>query len=407
MRRDRQRGRQRDVRRGLRLVTAAGCGLAAVASGGLAAVAPAAAYAGHGRDADQSICGAVVTADVTLHHDVSCPGNGPTVTTPGVTIDLGGHTLSGTDGAGRGISVQNVANETPVRIVNGTIAGFSTGISADSSLAMSRVRVHDTDTGLWSASSYGGCALTIEGGTFDHNVTGVQIILCPLTATRDQWVGNETGLFLWNSSSPARVTGSVFRDNGYGVAGKQVNDVVLSKNRFTGNDSAVYLHQCAHDRVIDNLVDHNGSGVWIHGVVSPDAVVSGNRFLDNETYGARMGNGYEDTMEGTQVSDNLFRGNGAAGLWFDAAPVADGSTITDNLFVGNGYDPHGVDDEKGAPLDDGLHAWVPATAGTVTLTGNRAVHNAGHGIEAAIVVDGGGNVEVANGAGDGFPTPTP
>ena len=387
-------------------MTAVGGALAAgLAMGAPAVVAPAAAYAGHGRDADPSLCDAVVTADVVLHHDVVCAGNGPRVTAPGVTLDLGGHTLRGAGSVGVKVATDS---ETPVRVVNGTITGFGTGVDARASVTLDDMTVTGVAQGVWGLPDHiGHYTIGLVDSEFDGTATAVTSYYFTLMATRTTWSGNGTAVRLPDSHSPATITDSVFRDNHMGVSTHQDDRIVVAHSRFSGNGLAMDFYQSRDVEVTDNLVVHNGTGLWTGGPEAQRGTISGNRFLENDKVGAMIGDGTASVLTQTSVSGNLFRGNGAAGLWLQGKVTADGSTISDNLFVGNGYDPHGLVDEKGAPLDDGLHAWVPATAGTVTLTGNRAVHNAGHGIEAAVVVDGGGNVEVANGAGDGFPTPTP
>ena len=70
-------------------------------------------------------CGQTVTAGVRLTADLAgCAGTGLVVGGDGITIDLGGHTISGTNApGGEGIAVDGHAR---VRIVNGTIRGFRT-----------------------------------------------------------------------------------------------------------------------------------------------------------------------------------------------------------------------------------------------------------------------------------------
>ncbi|MCA1681251.1 MAG: hypothetical protein LC777_21070, partial [Actinobacteria bacterium] len=71
-------------------------------------------------------CGTVITADTRLDADISgCAGDGITIGAPGITLDLDGHTISGT-AAGTGID--NSAGHDRVRITNGTVAAFSNGI---------------------------------------------------------------------------------------------------------------------------------------------------------------------------------------------------------------------------------------------------------------------------------------
>ncbi len=48
-------------------------------------------------------CGATITADTTLHHDLlDCPGNGIVIGADHITLDLNGHTV---DGAGSGAAL--------------------------------------------------------------------------------------------------------------------------------------------------------------------------------------------------------------------------------------------------------------------------------------------------------------
>ena len=73
-------------------------------------------------------CGSLITTDTTLDSDVGpCAGDGLIVAADDVTLDLGGHTVSG---AGTGPSVR-VARHTDVEVTGGTIEGFHTGLVLD------------------------------------------------------------------------------------------------------------------------------------------------------------------------------------------------------------------------------------------------------------------------------------
>ena len=100
----------------------------------------------------------------------------------------------------------------------------------------------------------------------------------------------------------------------------------------------------------------------------------------------------------TIVRGNEFRSNGAAGLLVLATlGTVDGTEVTNNTFAGNGAVPGGTVDTTGAVVDDGFHAEVGLLAGMVTVTSNTATGNADLGIEVATVTDGGGNAGRANG----------
>src|SRR3954454_65970 len=71
------------------------------------------AYAGHG-STPKVRCGQVITRDTTLRKDLlDCPGTALTIGADGVTLDLGGHLVDGTNAAGgEGIAVDGHAHVT-------------------------------------------------------------------------------------------------------------------------------------------------------------------------------------------------------------------------------------------------------------------------------------------------------
>ena len=94
---------------GLALV--AGLGLLVAVSGADAATAPAVT------------CGATLTTSATLSTDlVDCPGTALVIGADGITVDLGGHTISGTNAAGS----EGIASDghKDVSIVGGRITDF-------------------------------------------------------------------------------------------------------------------------------------------------------------------------------------------------------------------------------------------------------------------------------------------
>src|SRR3954454_6056172 len=80
------------------------------------------AYAGHG-STPKVRCGQVITRDTTLRKDLlDCPGTALTIGADGVTLDLGGHVVDGTNApGGEGIAVDGHPHAT---IVHGTVRDF-------------------------------------------------------------------------------------------------------------------------------------------------------------------------------------------------------------------------------------------------------------------------------------------
>jgi hypothetical protein len=82
-------------------------------------------------------CGANIEHNTTLTADLDCQGYGPAIGAgvSNVTLDLGGHTLSGSGLIGIG-----VGEASNVTIENGTVTGFENGINVGrSSVTIKRV----------------------------------------------------------------------------------------------------------------------------------------------------------------------------------------------------------------------------------------------------------------------------
>ena len=144
-------------------------------------------------------CGTKVVTSVKLHHDlVGCPGDGLVVGAPGITIDLNGHTISGTNAPGsEGIADDGYGHvvvesgqihtffvngvglrHAPASLVRGlTIrdigAGgvdgqFSTGIAVDNSPS-TRISANDISNDVVAFEADGIVVKASPGTRIDHN----------------------------------------------------------------------------------------------------------------------------------------------------------------------------------------------------------------------------------------------
>lgn len=110
------RGRRRALR------TAGACGALTVALlGSIVSTGSAAAAT------PTVTCGSTLTADVTLKTNLTCPAGDGLILGSGVTLDLGGHTLTGPGSTGVGVrNADDSLGDNGVR--NGRIVGWGTGI---------------------------------------------------------------------------------------------------------------------------------------------------------------------------------------------------------------------------------------------------------------------------------------
>lgn len=91
-------------------------------------------------------CGDTITSDTTLTADlIGCSGFSALNVTGDVTLDLGGHTVSGD--AAEGIN----AHHGRLTIRNGTVSGFDTGvtIAKGGDAYVTRITAIDNNTGFW------------------------------------------------------------------------------------------------------------------------------------------------------------------------------------------------------------------------------------------------------------------
>lgn len=307
-------------------------------------------------------CGSVITEDVTLTQDLRCTaGWALVVAASGVTLDLGGYTISG-GGSASGIGV--FAGETlhDVVIRHGTIRDFgATAVFAGETVDTALHGLTVLDGGLfWAVEA--GHRTTISGSRFERTPTAVSLF----------WGGQGV------------VRDSTFVDNRNGVLVENFDDHVVRGNRFVGNERGVLLW------------DADGEGTV------RDSVVTHNRFEGNEV-GLEIRADLATT--GTLVSRNHFSGNRGSGVLVTARAHhggAAGTVVADNHFQRNGFDAPEITrflDDEAVPgtvtflADDGLTVvtGTPAEAAGVTVQRNRAFFNADLGIDAPGVLDGGGN----------------
>jgi hypothetical protein len=329
-------------------------------------------------------CGDTITEDLTLTTDLTCTGTGLRLGAGGLTIDLGGHILSGS-GVGFGVTGDGYA----VTVKNGTIRNFEVGINPGShgpggSRAISYVSdvtIRETDYGVGGYLGGGTGQVEVARSTFrDTRSTAVSVYRGEVT--QSTFIGNRWAIYGTYQS----VSSSVFIRNDLAIrCGNGGLDVASSV--FIDNPESVHAQVCGvrirdskfrGGAVTVNVDNGSGFGLDVQGSTFSDAAIG----LLVSGLGRLV------------IADNVFRQNAASGLVVQRVPFDSPSsgTVMGNSFEANGAAPGEYVDPSGSPLTSGV--WVNGG----TLTGNVAVRNAGHGIEAYNVVDGGGNTARANGA---------
>jgi parallel beta-helix repeat protein len=371
-------------------------------------------------------CGDTITASVKLDSDLTnCPGDGIVIGADNITLDLNRHTIDGVETGGpvceppfpEDTGVQNPDGHDGIRIKNGTIQEFGTGIEGGygrsklldltirnnitGGISIGSEPVEDSkddnviERNVVTGYGCGGIAVvdgdnsSIKGNRVtDTQQAGNGIFLivsnnCVLQGNSIS--GNEeNGIAMFDSSNNNRIEGNSLSDNLEGVlVAPGSGHELIKNNSASGGDDGVLLIETDHNVVTGNTLGHSRlTGV---AVVSADD----NQIASNSI--AANGDGSEggihvlaDPEIPTDTSDrNLLSGNTLVGNTGDGILVDPGQTKT--LIDKNRADSNS---------DDGIDVDEPDT----TVRMNTANSNADLGIEAvAGVRDGGGNKARGNG----------
>src|SRR5712691_7715035 len=231
----------------------------------------------------EGTCAMRVSESFTLANDMTCQGDGMVIDVDSITVDLGGHTLTG-PGMGPqtwplpqldSVGVR-VGGHTGVTIRNGKTIGFSTGIYF----------------------------IDMESSTIEN-----------LTTQR-----NRFGFYI-HASKKITVKASDVEFNIYGLHLQNSNDSLLQGNllaRQTYNSPGgygLYMYASKGNRVIENTIDSNINwGMWFsdakENVIFHDNVIGNNPQVSDNTEGSNVW--YDaQTKEGNYWAD--YKGRDADG----------------------------------------------------------------------------------------------
>jgi hypothetical protein len=339
-------------------------------------------------------CGDVLTANTTLTANLTCPGDALIIGADGITLNLGGHTITG-GGTGNGVADGFAGHFHNATIRNGAITGFFADVNLTG--------VHDTTLrGLkLTTATYGLRAAATSTNTrlVSGTVTDAAVrVSDSTTAVVSHSRLTRAPLSLESSANHATIDHNTLTDspvNLFEVDFTLVTDTVFTRSSvgsFSSSRNGTFRDNRFEDAdvgldMFDNMVG---------------TTVAFNTFRNNRI-GLHMNGTPLAFLNGITVSDNTFAGNAAVGALVesrDAVGLPVSASVRDNRFTDNGLSPGGLTDRFGQPVADGLHIDVPA-GGTILVGDNATKHNGAYGIYAVpgTVTDAGGNTSVANPSG--------
>jgi parallel beta-helix repeat protein len=302
-------------------------------------------------------CGDVVTQSTTLDSDLlDCPGDGVVIGAPGITLDLGGHTIDGTGAGSGGQGVDDSAGHDGVTVSGGTIQEFQAAVyleDADGS-RVRRLTLTDSGSGVWLTNS--------DAGVIERNTlldAGIAVFGSDDNVIRANRVsGPGTAIILWGGPGPSYdptertvIERNSLVGNGVGIASIFTAQTVIRANEVTGSTGDGGILEAGTLTVIeDNTVSESTQlGISIAG-------------------------------NNNRAGRNRVTGNGTDGITVAGGTGSAGTVLERNVASGNG--------------DDG----IDVNSSSATITRNTADDNADLGIEAEPgVTDGGGNRARGNG----------
>ena len=342
----------------------------------------------------QPQCGETITADTTLHSDLSdCPNNGIVIGADDVTLDLNGHTVSGDGTPAAGCNPRKEFCD--VGVLNYRNDGFRLKHGA----------VRDFADGAWIARAR--ASRVVDVSSKRNTFFGFVVIKSSRSLIRDSSGsrnpapdGDGLGIY---ASHDIRVVDSSFEHNfqpgihvGFGST-----DNLIEGNVISHSGPGILVEDADRNRVRDNRFVRNTAGI----IVGP-----GNGNVIARNHFSRDG----DSIAIEKGHDNVVKRNlvvGARGdgiyLGLDAPPIGGvGNVVRRNEVRGSGDDGFDVRRKDNHSVlkrnvakgsgDDGFDVESRSTK----LVKNRAMGNGDLGIAVRRgAIDGGGNR--ASGNGDG------
>jgi hypothetical protein len=306
------------------------------------------------------VCGEIITADTTLTADLACPAGtvlAITINAPDITLDLGGHTISG-DPYEVGVMVNGYSG---ITIKNGTIAGFNDGIfliDSDDSvvehLTINNLTIDDWDHFVFGVHIVDSQNVIVRYMQFEFlrfpHKEAVEVYASDVSVSHIAVLGGGAGVSFSFAGTCDPLNGP---SNG-----------TVSDSTFTDIYVAGVWIACSSDLLIEDNVFSTTPGecsmMGIQGDPPTEDAVTGTIIRNNTFHDLIYGLNFRGMMD-SSTTNNSITHNQSWGILMEHSlgcidPVhnpgwtcfnSTGNTITDNFVVGNGADLYHDEDSSG------------------------------------------------------------
>jgi hypothetical protein len=273
-------------------------------------------------------CGEVITANITLHADIECEGDGLIVGADGVAIDLNGHTISSSTGSGVGI--YNSLHD-GVTVRDGAILQFEWGLHLDAAGATTLSNIHISDIQVGGEGAAPSSNLRVRAGRVDGWVS-----INPPGIAEMSFIGVTIATEGVGGITPALTSGMLFEQCSFLRAQvgyvREANGTRFIDNTFTDSyvefaDSDGVLF--ADNTMVGSLLTFNTMGV------SRNPTIRGNTFRNTDT-ALHIQKPYGTVL----IENNRFENNHIGVEVFDASTGE--LVLSGNTFTGNDIDCVGI-----------------------------------------------------------------
>ena len=342
-------------------------------------------------------CGQVVTTNAVLRTDLTCSGDAITIGAANVTVRLGGHTISSSDGTGSGIRLDAPGDCSNVVIRDGTIAGFSNGIAALTCTGTGdRVGSLDLQDNLWGVFTQTALALTVNRSTIEGPngigpsgpFTGqVSVTDSSIKVTDPDGVSFATAQSGSNLIDGSRLEGGKVLPTSNGfltISNSRLNGVTIlcGDSALSVNDSHLFGGGVGNGVACGETFEHDRFTGWGSGTAIAISADFESSITDSSFSGWDAAVQVEQGGDQLSITGNTFQGNGTGVSSCPADCTGSGGTISDNGFL------------------DNTGTGLTLNVGTWHVGSNIALRNGGLGIDAEgtglTVFDDGGNVAAHN-----------